>query len=269
MKQIATHFKAVSLAAALLAGILMLIAAAGVLLLPAGAEDVYLEKDNSSTLENGYASYIGTINGMARDEALGTDFKQLVTVNDTLTFTGWCIAYNRTVVRYEVKFDDNAWIDAKATLSAYTNPDELKNQFIKDNNFDTEKAVFSLTVDTVGMAEGAHTIAIRAVLSDGSYGLILRKTRKCSGLKRCRSKNPRFSRVFFVFRLFRPSFRNRTGERRSKQCDYNFCKPVGRLHFIPNTQVLRMLYGIRLKMPMCIGAIRSFIRISILSAATR
>lgn len=202
MKQIATHFKAVSLAAALLAGILMLIAAAGVLLLPAGAEDVYLEKDNSSTLENGYASYIGTINGMARDEALGTDFKQLVTVNDTLTFTGWCIAYNRTVVRYEVKFDDNAWIDAKATLSAYTNPDELKNQFIKDNNFDTEKAVFSLTVDTVGMAEGAHTIAIRAVLSDGSYGLILRKTRKCSGLKRCRSKNPRFSRVFFVFLRF-------------------------------------------------------------------
>ena len=25
---------------------------------------------------------------------------------------------------------------------------------------------------------------------------------KCSGLKRCRSKNPRFSRVFFVFRRF-------------------------------------------------------------------
>ena len=32
---------------------------------------------------------------------------------------------------------------------------------------------------------------------------------KCSGLKRCRSKNPRFSRVFFVFRRFPHSFKIR------------------------------------------------------------
>ena len=32
---------------------------------------------------------------------------------------------------------------------------------------------------------------------------------KCSGLKRCRSKNPRFSRVFFVFRRFSHFFENR------------------------------------------------------------
>ena len=66
----------------------------------------------------------------------------------------------------------------------------------------------------------------------------------------------RFQRNQFETAPFRSS-PNRTGERRSKQCDYNFCKPVGRLHFIRNTQVLRMLYGIRLKMPMCISAIRS------------
>ena len=32
---------------------------------------------------------------------------------------------------------------------------------------------------------------------------------KCSGLKRCRSKNPRFSRVFFVFRRFPHFFKIR------------------------------------------------------------
>ena len=32
---------------------------------------------------------------------------------------------------------------------------------------------------------------------------------KCSGLKRCRSKNPRFSRVFFVFRHFPHFFKIR------------------------------------------------------------
>ena len=126
---------------------------------------------------NGYASYIGTINGMKRDEALGADFKQLVPVDDTLTFTGWCIAYKRNIIRYEYKLDDGAWTDANAALSAYENPDELKGQFIKDDNFDTEKAVYSLTVNTADLAAGAHTIALRAVMNDGSYGLILRKTR--------------------------------------------------------------------------------------------